>query len=458
MTPRIKTIACYRLPWVVVLLFACSVTLAGDKISESVPDIGGRAEPPVEAAILLPGGQGEQVAPDVSATSTDAITRAASIDLDNPVQEEPSATASLVILGMAVPPEVSTRLSWSPAESFEGIARPTPVLVVNGVKPGPVLCLTAAIHGDELNGIEIVRQVLYNTKPESLSGAIIGVPIVNLQGFQRGSRYLPDRRDLNRYFPGNPEGSSAARIAYSFFKEIIHHCTVLVDLHTGSFARTNLPQLRADLTNQAVFELTKGFGATVVLHSTGGEGTLRRAAVEYGIPAVTVEAGGPRLLQEDAVSHSVKSIHTLLNHLGMTKKIRIWGAPEPVYYSSMWVRANVGGILHSKVKLGETVKKGGHLGTITNPITNVSERVVSPVSGRLLGMAQNQVVMPGYAAYHIGEGTDAEHISVTDGVPESGTLEAEETRQSGLEASRDPTAAEEANASQSVNDDILESD
>ncbi len=334
-----------------------------------------------------------------------------------------STESPLVMLGIEVPPRTATRLSWSPAHSFEGLASPTPVLVVHGASAGPTLCLTAATHGDEINGIEIVRRVLYNIDPDELSGSVIGVPIVNLQGFRRNSRYLPDRRDLNRHFPGHPEGSSAARIAYSFFHEVIEHCTALVDLHTGSFDRVNLPQLRADLTNPAVVELTQGFGATVVLHSEGAVGTLRRAAVEYGIPAVTLEAGGPMRLQEEEVRHSVKSIQTLLDHLDMLNEIFNWGDREPVYYSSSWVRANTGGILSSKVELGEKVALDEVLGTVTNPITNVRSEIRSPLTGRVLGMALDQVVMPGYAAYHIGMLADAKEIPASDAQPRDESLQ-----------------------------------
>src|SRR5690606_10179010 len=191
------------------------------------------------------------------------------------------------------------------------------------------------IHGDELNGIEVVRRVLYTVDPAKLNGALIGIPIVNLQGFRRSSRYLPDRRDLNRYFPGNPQGSSAARIAHSLFHEVMAKCDALVDLHTGSFHRTNLPQLRADLTNPDVAALSKGFGATVVLQSRGARGSLRRAAADAGIPAVTMEAGEPMRLQEEAVSHGVKSIESLLDSLGMLKTRSIWSRKvEPVFYKS----------------------------------------------------------------------------------------------------------------------------
>lgn len=317
-------------------------------------------------------------------------------------KEKEDAGIPFILLGAEVPAGTSTRLSWSPSETFEGIANPTPVLVINGKKPGPVLCLTAAVHGDELNGIEIVRRMLYNIDAGKLSGAVIGVPIVNLQGFRRTSRYLADRRDLNRFFPGNPDGSSASRIAHSFFNEVILRCSALVDLHTGSFHRTNLPQLRANLKNSDVVKLTHGFGATVVLHSDAAAGTLRRAAVDAGIPAVTLEAGEPMRVQEKEVEHGVRGIQTLLHHLKMYKKPGMWGEPEPVYYQSTWVRADQGGILFTRVHLGKRVRKGDLLGTVTDPITNVRAEITSPHNGRVLGMALNQVVMPGFAAFRIG--------------------------------------------------------
>jgi predicted deacylase len=322
----------------------------------------------------------------------------------------------LIILGTEVLPSTSTRLSWSPSQSFEGIATPTPVLIVNGARKGPVLCLTAALHGDELNGIEIVRRVLYNLVPADLVGSVVGVPIVNLQGFRRSSRYLTDRRDLNRYFPGNPLGSSASRIAYSFFTEVISHCDALVDIHTGSFYRTNLPQLRADVSNPQVVKLAQNFGSTVVLNSGGAVGTLRRAAVEAGIPAVTLEAGESMSLQVEAVDHGVKGIRTMMNQLGMTQKFSLWGDPEPVYYQSIWVRADLGGILFSEVELGDKVKKGELLGVVTDPITNIKHDLLASRAGRVIGMALNQVVLPGFAAFHIGIHTPTEKIPAAEDI------------------------------------------
>ncbi len=319
--------------------------------------------------------------------------------------ELPERTAepqSFRILGEEIATGSVRRLSWYADVISDGLPESTPVLVAHGKHPGPVLCLTAAIHGDELNGIEIVRELLYDLDASSLSGTLIGVPIVNLHGFRQGERDLPDRRDLNRFFPGNRNGSFAARVAYSFFNSIVVHCDYLVDLHTGSFQRTNLPQLRADLNREGVVHLTKGFGATVVLHGEGATGTLRRAATDAGIPAVVIETGEPHRFEPDQVAHGVRALRSLMNHLGMTSHFSLWSEPQPTYYSSSWVRAEGHGILTSQIKLGQTVREGAVLGTITDPITSARRTIHSPYSGRVLGMALNQAVMPGYAIYHIG--------------------------------------------------------
>lgn len=316
----------------------------------------------------------------------------------------------LTLLGAEVPPGAARRLSWVAKDGFEGLATTTPVLAVNGVKDGPVLCLTGAVHGDELNGIEVVRRVIHSLDPETLSGAVIGVPIVNLHGFRRASRYLPDRRDLNRYFPGNPRGSSASRIAHAFFNEVILNCTALVDVHTGSFHRTNLPQIRADVRHPAVVELAHGFDSMVVLHSPPASGTLRGAATAAGIPAVTMEAGEPMRLQPEEVDAGVAGVQSLLATLGLVKQRRLFREPEPVYYDSTWIRADRGGVLMASVQLGQRVQKDGLLGTITDPISNQTTEIRSPYKGRVLGMAVNQVVMPGFAAFRLGLPTSEEDV------------------------------------------------
>ena len=376
------------------LAFACTAQAQDDAEADPVADTTGTEVAGSTAAATSQAGSSvgsSAIAGDIpSIPLADAVTTAGA----NP--------ESIFLLGAEVPPGTSARLSWSATELFEGVPVSTPVLVVNGSMPGPTLCLTAAVHGDELNGIEMVRRVMHGLKPQDLSGVVVGIPIVNLQGFRRGSRYLPDRRDLNRFFPGNPNGSAASRIAHSFSTEVISHCSAVIDLHTGSFERANLPQLRADLRNPDVVTLTQGFGATVILHSEPAEGTLRHAASAAGIPTVTLEAGGPSVLELNEVKHGVKGIETLLNTLGMVRKMRLWGEPEPVYYRSTWVRANRGGILLADVRLGSTVRQGDLLGTITDPMNNASTKIYSPHSGRIIGMARNQVVMPGFAAFHVG--------------------------------------------------------
>ncbi len=341
--------------------------------------------------------------------------RAHVVPLAEAVTTADGVAEPLELLGTKLPAGSSQRLSWSATELFASAPVSTPVLVVNGALPGPTLCLTAAVHGDELNGVEIVRRVMHDLVPGKMSGAIIGIPIVNVQGFRRGSRYLPDRRDLNRYFPGNPNGSAAARIAHSLFTNVIVHCDALVDLHTGSFERVNLPQIRADLRNQDVVTLTQGFGAMVILHSSPAVGTLRFAATKAGIPTVTLEAGGPSQLELDDVNHGVKGLETLISTLGMVRKRRLWSNPEPVYYHSSWVRADSGGILIANVSLGSTVRKGDVLGTITDPMSNARSELRSPYSGRIIGMARNQVVMPGFAAFHVGIETDETSPEAGDG-------------------------------------------
>jgi predicted deacylase len=306
------------------------------------------------------------------------------------------------LLGYDIPPATSTRLVWKPSRSFSGMAVDTPVLVVNGANAGPTLCLTAAIHGDELNGIEMIRRVMYNLNPDRLRGMVVGVPIVNLLGFSRNSRYLPDRRDLNRYFPGNATGSVASRLANAFFKDVIRHCNALIDLHTGSFYRTNIPQLRADMSNPMVADFVELFGDIAVLNSSGNGSSLRAAAVRAGIPTVTIEAGEPMRMQRDMVQVGVNAITTLMAKNGMYPKRGPWLKPKPAFFRSAWVRANASGILFSSIELGEEVKKGQVLGEVNNPISNEQTEIVSPYKGRVLGMALDQFVMPGFALYHIG--------------------------------------------------------
>ncbi len=310
-----------------------------------------------------------------------------------------------LMLGGAVRPGTRSRLLWNANQAYAGGEQLSPVIVTHGDRPGPVLCLTAGIHGDELNGVEIVRRISRDVSPERLAGTIVSVPIVNLFGFGRGSRYLPDRRDLNRFFPGSRFGSIASRIADSFFENVIRRCDALVDFHTGSFERVNLPQVRADLREPAVLEFTRGFGAVTVLHSEGSKGMLRVAAAKAGIPAVTFEVGGPGQLQAEEIGTGIQAILTLIHKLGMVRDAPEWLEPQPFFYESRWVRSDSGGMLISDVKLGERVVKGQLLGRVVDPLQDQEFELTSDVAGQVIGMAQNQVVLPGYAVFHIGEAT-----------------------------------------------------
>lgn len=342
---------------------------------------------------------------------------------------EAASTPDLVVpfslLGRFVLPGTRAVLDWQATGMAGGNDGSSPVTVVHGARPGPVLCLAAGIHGDEINGVEIVRQVMNALPPERISGTVVGVPVVNLFGFQRGSRYLPDRRDLNRFFPGSRSGSIASRIAHGFFDGVVRHCDALVDFHTGSFDRSNLPQVRADLRLPAVLALSRGLGAIVVLHTPGTKGMLRLAATDAGIPAFTFEVGAPARLQPAEIATAVAAIARLLHSMGITEGDPGEVEPQPIFYESQWVRANGGGLLISEVELGQRVQKGQRLGRVVDPLHNTERSILSPLFGRVLGMAQNQQVLPGFAAFHLGEETSEqravqEAATAPEAAPEDG--------------------------------------
>ncbi|MGD9603232.1 MAG: succinylglutamate desuccinylase/aspartoacylase family protein [Gammaproteobacteria bacterium] len=312
--------------------------------------------------------------------------------------------APLDIAGEAIAPGSVRRVKLRYGDSFDGNALTTPVLIAHGAHKGPVLCVTAAIHGDELNGIEVVRRIVHARDPARLSGTVIGVPVVNLLGFARGSRETPDRRDLNRYFPGRPDGDFASRIAYRLFSGVIEpHCHFLVDLHTGSFNRANLPQLRADLSNPAVRRLAASFGTTPVMRKRGSSRMLRRVASERGIPAVSLEFGESTTLQAAHVEYAVSALETALASLGLVAGRTVEGAVQPIYEKPFWIRTERGGIFLSRKQLGDMVNAGEVVGLIANPLTDEQWEIVAPKAGRILGLASDQFVLPGYGVFHVGQ-------------------------------------------------------
>jgi len=334
----------------------------------------------------------------------------------------PAAGQEMTIVGEVVGPGESRRIALETSESFVGGEVAAPVMVVRGIEPGPVLCLTGGIHGDELNGVEIVRRVADSLDPMSLHGVVIAVPIVNPHGFRRSSRYLPDRRDLNRFFPGRRLGSAASRIARRVFEQVIMQCDYLIDFHTGSFHRTNLPHLRGDLSHRGVVKLADAFGPAILLNSVPRAGILRGAAVSAGIPAVTFEAGEPMRFDPEAILAGVDGVKRTMAGLEMSS-LPGTGEEVPetaVYRQAVWVRVDDGGILLPSVPLGANVEVDTPLATVTDPISNHTVVVTSPYAGRIIGMAHGQVVIPGFAAFRIaleaellpevgagGEATDA---------------------------------------------------
>ncbi len=357
------------------------------------------AEPAVGERVAAPS---DSPTAESAGSSTKSASTKSSSKKSSSKKSDPEPVAPFEILGETVEPGETRRVMWPGIESFVGAATSTPIVVAHGTRSGEVLCLTSAVHGDELSGIEITRRVLFDLDPTQLAGTLVGVPIVNIPGFERASRYLPDRRDLNRYFPGDPAGSSASRMAHALFEQVVRRCHRLIDLHTGSFHRTNLTQLRADLSLAPVRELAGGMGDIPVLHSPPALGTLRRAASDVGIPSVTMEAGEPMRLDTTVVERGVDSILGLMGRLGMLKDRAPGRRRQSVFYKSTWVRAERGGILVSEVALGQRVKSGEQIGTVTDPITNVRAAVYATESGTVLGMAVNQFVMPGFALYRIG--------------------------------------------------------
>lgn len=355
------------------------------------------------------------------------------------VREPSSSIAStpwgeVELLGQTVAPGDRRRLSLRAGESFAGDAVDIPVLVIRGTTPGPTLCMVAGVHGDELNGIEVVRKVFEETTPRELSGMLIGVPVANVHGLRRSSRYLPDNRDLNRFFPGHPAGSSASRIANALFEGVVERCDALVDFHTGSHQRTNLPQVRGDLRVPRILELARGFGTGEIVHNEGRPGTLRRAANDAGVPAITFEAGEPLRFQTREISRGVQGAQGLLTAWRMVPggKLR---KRHRVYYQSRWLRVNDGGIFLTQRKLGDAVQVGEVLGTVTDPVTNERGTVIATFQGRIIGMAVPQVVIPGFAAFHIGieapggidpETVEAEVQRLDEGAPPPDELDPEE--------------------------------
>ncbi|HEX5716108.1 MAG TPA: succinylglutamate desuccinylase/aspartoacylase family protein [Thermoanaerobaculia bacterium] len=294
-------------------------------------------------------------------------------------------------------------------ESYTAEPVSLPVTVVRG-GPGPTLFVTATVHGDELNGVGILRDLLNDTDFSGLRGTLIAVPVVNVPGFLVQDRRLPDRRDLNRSFPGSPKGSLTARLADTLFREIVRQSDFGLDLHTGGGERTNYPQIRADLSDPRTAELADAFGIPLVVGGVGPEGSLRRVATAAGVPTVVYEAGSARRLERPFIQAGIAGILNVLRFLRMMPGETVEPPVRLRIERTHWIRAQSGGILDLQVALGQPVRRGTPISLNTNPFGRGRSQLKSPYGGLVLGLTQLPLVHSGDPVCHIAR-LEAEELA-----------------------------------------------
>ncbi|UXZ53199.1 succinylglutamate desuccinylase/aspartoacylase family protein [Halomonas sp. 7T] len=314
------------------------------------------------------------------------------------------ARAPFELAGHTIQPGQRLQIDMPVARLYTHTPLHIPLEVVHGRKAGPVMLVCGGIHGDEINGVEIVRRLLRSKAVNSLRGTLIAVPVVNVFGFLQQTRYLPDRRDLNRCFPGSEKGSLGGRIAALFREEIVDHATHIIDLHTGAIHRTNLPQIRAQLSAGSETErMADAFGAPVILNAELREGSLRHYAQNRGIPVLTYEAGEALRFDEWAIAPGVRGVLRVMRRLDMLAGAQRQrsSAPAELANGSSWARAPIDGILRPKVRLGARVAKGEVLGKVADPFGNDEDEVLSMADGIVIGMSRLPLANEGEALYHI---------------------------------------------------------
>ena len=287
------------------------------------------------------------------------------------------------------------------ARLMSGTPVALPVIVLHGRSDGPAVWLNAAVHGDELCGVEIIRRVLAQVAPSSMAGTLIAVPIVNVHGFNNGDRYLPDRRDLNRSFPGSARGSLASRIAHLMMTEVVGRCTVGIDLHTASDHRINLPQIRADLDDTTTRGLADVFGAPITMHSRTRDGSLRHAATDAGATVLLYEGGEALRFDRRPIEMGTAGVLRVLAEVGTIERAPPSSHDTVHTRSSRWVRATNSGILHLEIELGSHIDEGAPIATIYDPFGKRRGRIASPIDGIVIGHTQHPLVNRGDAIAHI---------------------------------------------------------
>ena len=304
-----------------------------------------------------------------------------------------------------VNPGKRANVSLPVADLYTSTSLSMPVQVICGRRPGPVLFVSAAIHGDELNGVEVIRRLLRLKILNSIRGTLIAVPIVNVHGFLNQSRYLPDRRDLNRSFPGSAKGSIAARLANTFFTQIVSKADYGVDLHTGAINRSNLPQIRGNLDDEKTLDLANAFGAPVVINANIRDNSLRACVADTGVPILIYEAGEALRFDDICIRAGLRGVLNIMRAIGMLPEKRPGRKKvSPLLArSTSWVRAPDSGIFITDVKLGNSVSKGQRLGSISDPLGDTSEVMVAPFDGIVIGRSNLPLAHEGDALFNIAE-------------------------------------------------------
>ena len=286
------------------------------------------------------------------------------------------------------------------------------VHVIHGRIDGPTIFVSAGIHGDEVIGVEIVRRLLRSPSMDTVKGTLIVVPIVNTYGFLNHSRYLPDRRDLNRMFPGTETGSLASRLAHIFTTEIVARCDLGIDLHSAAVHRTNYPQIRVSPDNPEMLDLANVFGAPITMRSPVREGSLRKAAKDLGIDVLLFEAGEGLRFDEISVRAGVAGILRVLRYKGMVagKGIAKVKAQPQFCPSSKWLRAPIGGLLRTFKADGDLVREGDVMASVSDPFGEQEEELIAPFDGIIVGRAVLPVVNEGDAIFHLARVKSVEKV------------------------------------------------
>lgn len=308
-----------------------------------------------------------------------------------------------VFAGRRVMPGESAQIHLKVSETVTHQPSRIPVTVVRGEEDGPTLFLTAAVHGDEINGVAVVREVLDQLDVDRLRGTLVGVPVVNRFGFATGDRYLPDRRDLNRYFPGDPDRTMPERIAHVLYRKVLSKCDAGIDLHTAATGRANLCHVRGDGSTPEVRDIMRAFGTPILMDDKGPKGSLRRSTTDAGIPTIIFEAGEPGRFQPHVVEIGSQGIFRVLRHLGMwTKRTRRKHGFQVLVKRTEWVRADHGGLLDLHVEPGDLVQAKQRVATIHDPFGRHVDEIPATHSGVILGTNTTPLTNPGQAIVHIG--------------------------------------------------------